>query len=199
VGHVGGVVSVVCYLTAPSIRASHVSRRKCRHLQVIFHRWDQVGLGEEVLVPLSEGKVVHAAALCRPIRQIPVLLAFGAAGAMRIAKLSVLHVGMGGIPVSHAEVDAHRNDFEGLQAMFLQNLQRCLEPAHVIVFGEQRPRVLPDVLGRQERSLMGSHPVEHGEDNFAQSGSWVVLVSLSIHIPSWNNNNNNAAYNALKE
>ena len=125
------------YLAAPSIRASHVSRWKRLHLQVIFHRWDQVRFGEEVLVPLSEGKVVHATALCCPIRQIPLLLALGAGGAMRIAKLSVLHVGMGRIPVGHAEVDTHSNDFEGLQAMFLQNLQRCLEPAQVILFGEQ--------------------------------------------------------------
>ena len=185
-----------------TLRRHPSERRTCPDgnavTQVIFHRWDQVGLGEEVLVPLSEGKVVHATALCCPIRQIPFLLALGAAGAMCVAKFSVLHVGMGRIPVGHAEVDTHRNDFEGLQAVFLQNLQRSLEPAHVIFFGEQRPRVLPDVFGRQERSLVGSHPIEHGKDNFAQSGSWVVLVSLSTHVGSWNMNNNNAAYNAVK-
>jgi hypothetical protein len=66
-----------------------------------------------------------------------------------------------------------------------------LEVPHIIARGEQRAGELPDILGRNDCSFVGGHPVEDSEDDLPKSGRRLVCVSLSTETT------NSALFNAL--
>ena len=96
---------------------------------------------------------------------------------MRVPVLPVLHLGVGGVPIGNAHIHTNWDFSESLQSMPLQDRHDLLEFPHVI-FGEQGPGVLPDVLGRLDGLFVGDHPVENCEDDLTESGSWVCRVDL---------------------
>ena len=97
---------------------------------------------------------------------------------MSIYVLSALQLGVCRVPVRNAHVDADGNGFECFQAMALQDGHDLVESRQFVIHGEEGPCILPDIFRRFYGLLVRGHPVEHGENDLADSGDVYILIGL---------------------